>query len=208
MYDHNVGFPKSILAQGWLFFNKSCNSDLMNCDVSGQRFLLFVNSSPQKAVKLLENMGANKIIVRRHSDSTEIDFTLELGQDSSQIQQEIDDLKSINPVREDFSGVSTLRMLELADELVKEERFWEAHNVLEFLWKGSSGSKRALLHEVIGIIVSQIKVQMGQMKTGEMVYKRSLTNLKESAPAAFNESFPADFAYPLHISLSSLAGII
>ena len=153
-------------------------------------------------------MGADKIIVRRHSDSTEIDFTLDAGQDSSQFQHLIDYLISINPVREDFSGMSTGEMLELADELVKEERFWDAHNVLEFLWKGSSGSKKALLHDVIGIIVSQIKVQMGQMKTGELVYKRSLSNLKDSAPAAFNESLPENFAYPLHISLSSLAGII
>ncbi len=180
----------------------------MNCEESEQRFLLFVKSNPQTAAIVLENMGADKIIFRRHSDSVEIDFSVPIGHKLSQIEKQIGDFISMNPVKEDFSNLSTREMLELVEELIKEERFWEAHNVLEDIWKKQNGQNKKTVHDIIGVVVSQIKIQMGQMETGEKVYYRNLNALRADQVSEITEQLPEDFTYPLKLKMSALLQII
>ncbi len=63
---------------------------------------------------------------------------------------------------------------EIFIEMNQQERFWELHEIMEHYWKISSGMKKKFLKEIIGILVSQVKWQMGQYEVSGLVLERNL----------------------------------
>lgn len=177
----------------------------MDCDNEMQRFLVFSENVISNVREILKDIGAKKIIVRKHSSSTEIDFRAPHNVNIAELKEKIGNKSNITPVREDFSGIPIQEMLETAERLITEERFWEAHNVLEDLWKNSSGKSKQIVHDIIGIVVSQIKVQMNQESTGDIVYHRNLANLKEQRIDFITNQLPEKFSYPIKLKLSELS---
>ena len=177
----------------------------MDCDKDLQRYLVFSEKEIPTVNEILKKIGATKIIVRKHSSSEEIDFRVPHNANISELKEKLGNQNILIPVLEDFSGMPIQEMLETAERLISEERFWEAHNVLEDLWKNSAGKSKQVFHDIIGIVVSQIKVQMNQESTGQTVYLRNIAHLKEQRIDLITNQLPEKFSYPIKLKLSELS---
>lgn len=180
----------------------------MNCETDTVRFLAFSSNNLNDFLSALRKAGASRLIVRKHSDSVEIDFRLKDLEAGFALRTFFSGEIKIEEVREDFSNLSLVQKLAFADELISEERYWEAHNVMEDLWKSLTGKSKQILHDVIGLIVSQIKVQMGQNDTGAVVYDRTLINLKVQGIEILISQLPQVFTYPIKFKVSGILELL
>lgn len=181
---------------------------MMTCDLGKARLLVFVSGDYTCALRSLENMGADMLILRRHTDIMEIDFRLSISGDFSVTLSGVSGIVSFIQVQEDFSDKDEKTLLDLAEHLISQERFWEVHNMLEEIWKRIKGRQKEIVHDLIGIIVSQIKVQMNQQQTGETVYLRNLSKLKSLCISGLVSQLPEEFTYPLELEFSSLVDLL
>lgn len=78
----------------------------------------------------------------------------------------------------------------------KDERFWELHEIMEHYWKKSTGKEKIVLQEIIGILVSQVKWQMGQRKVSEDILNRSI-KLLEKHLGILREEIILRSSYPI-----------
>jgi predicted metal-dependent hydrolase len=69
----------------------------------------------------------------------------------------------------------------------RDERFWELHEIMEHYWKKSTGMDKMILQEIIGILVSQVKWQMGQFKVSESVLNRNVRLLEKNTEMVRDE---------------------
>ena len=69
----------------------------------------------------------------------------------------------------------------------RDERFWELHEIMEHYWKKSTGKDKMILQEIIGILVSQVKWQMGQIKVSENVLNRNIRLLEKNTEMVRDE---------------------
>src|SRR5579875_52217 len=158
-----------------------------------KRYLLF-SILPEDHIRgVLMASGAFDLIIRKHTDRQEVDFKIL----DKQPAEEIKHLGVIIEVEETVFQSSCEDILREAELMAGEERFWEVHNFLEYLWKSARELQKSILHEVIGIVVSQIKAQMGQTDVAERVYLRSRRNLISLTNGAFANFLPESFRYPL-----------
>jgi hypothetical protein len=179
----------------------------MNCDPSLTRYICFPKFLDDEKIQKARFFGIINPIVRKHSEGYELDFRF---QDESGITElsVILGTTNINRVEDDFSHLRTGEILSKATAMIKEERYWESHNLLEELWKRNTGAKKKLIHDIIGIIVSQVKVQMDQWDVGKRVYERSYSQLNLTQGDAIMRLLPQNFAYPLKFSLETLDPIL
>lgn len=172
----------------------------MNCDTTLSRFLAFTGDYGDSFRGALESLDASRIIIRRHTDLVEVDFRISPEITAEELRRRIPGDAEVQPVVEDYPALSTSGMLRKCDELIAAERYWEAHNILEDIWKRSAGFQKQVAHDIIGIVVSQIKVQMNQYETGRTVYARNVSSLKENGITEILEQLPDQFAYPVRFS--------
>lgn len=175
----------------------------MNCDTRLPRYLCFTRALGEEQVSAAKSIGAVNPIIRKHTDSYEFDFRFP----GDPMETELPDaLKTteIIAAEYDFASLTAEQILADSGALIAEERFWESHNLLEELWQRSTGDRKSMLHDVIGLVVSQIKVQMGQWEVGKKVYERSAASLGRMGVESIVEQLPEDFAYPLKISLEPI----
>lgn len=171
----------------------------MNCNPQLPRYLCFLDHVNEDSLRDARSLGLVNPIMRKHSSGIELDFRFPSDPMESNLPVMLG-TDMILKVEEDMSGLSPSELLEASASLVEEERYWECHNCLEELWKRSTGSDKKMLHEIIGVIVSQIKVQMGQREVGERVYNRSVGELKRSNFANIAKELPDNFQYPIKFS--------
>jgi len=57
------------------------------------------------------------------------------------------------------------------------ERFWEAHETLEALWRVSSGDEKLLLQGLILVCAAFVHHQKGEEETGQSVLRRASRQL-------------------------------
>ncbi len=176
----------------------------MKCDVQCSRYLCFVDSVDDIKLQSLKSKGLFNLIIRKHSESIELDFRYQGDLGNSGILSLIGKCDLLK-VEDDFSSLSSSEILFKTNELIKEERYWECHNYLEELWKRYSGHKKRMIHDLIGLIVSQIKWQMDQWEVGKRVYERSYKALKMHTLPALSLQLPSEFRYPLKISLDVIS---
>ncbi len=181
--------------------------DKMNCDPVLPRYLCFTDFLDDQKILNAKALGIVNPIVRKHSDIFELDFRFPGNPNKTNLSDTLN-TSEIFEVEDDFSHVRTSEILSTITALISEERYWECHNLLEELWKRHSGEKKKLLHEIIGIVVSQIKVQMGQWEVGKVVYERSFRELNSSDGDKMVKQLPHDFAYPLKFNLEILNSIL
>lgn len=172
----------------------------MNRDPQLPRYLCFTRSINEGILLKLKSLGAINPIIRKHTNCYEVDFRFALDPESAGFVELLDS-NEILLVEENFSSLTTKEILHKSTQLIGEERFWECHNLLEELWKRNSGNRKKLVHDVIGVIVSQIKVQMGQWEVGKKVYERTRKNLEMSNCGEIVKHLPTSFTYPVKISL-------
>lgn len=58
-------------------------------------------------------------------------------------------------------------------ELLRAERFWEAHEVLEGLWRSSSGERKVTLRRAIGVVAALTKAQEGKPEAAIEILRRA-----------------------------------
>ena len=179
----------------------------MNCDVQCPRYLCFVDSVDDIKLHTLKSKGVFNLIIRKHSESIELDFRYKGNLGKSGILSIIENGELLM-IEDDFSSLSSSEILIKTNDLIKEERYWECHNYLEELWKRNSGHKKEMIHDLIGIIVSQIKAQMDQWEVGKSVYKRSYKALKVHTVPALSMQLPSEFRYPLKISIDVISSYL
>ncbi len=176
----------------------------MNYDAQCPRYLCFVDSVDDIKLETLKSKGLFNLIIRKHSESIELDFRYKEDLGKTGILSIIEN-GEVQMVEDDFSSLSSSEILFKTNDLIKEERYWECHNYLEELWKRYSGHKKGMVHDLIGIIVSQIKAQMDQWEVGKRVYERSYKALKVHTVPALSLQLPSEFRYPLKISLDVIS---
>ncbi|MEM0158735.1 MAG: DUF309 domain-containing protein [Thermoplasmataceae archaeon] len=170
------------------------------------RFLLFSNAPIPEIRSAIDSIGAFDIIMRRHTNNIEVDFKITDRTAVSGLWS----IGSLVEPSDNFEGRACRDILAECDRMIEEERYWEAHNMLEYLWKLYNGRAKAILHEVIGIAVANIKAQMGQGDVASVIYNRSKDKLSDFIGMGATLDFPPSFKYPVifsALSVASIAGI-
>lgn len=180
----------------------------MNPESESNRYLAFIHDDVSSVIRIINEAGGKVLIIRKHTDCTEVDFRLKENSHFQKIQNFIKVQDEIIPVREDFSDLTTGKMLLFADQLIDQERYWEAHNIIEELWKHLTGYQKQVLHDTFGIIVSQIKVQMNQAETGQGVFQRNIEKLRKNQISVILDQMPEKFTYPIKFRFSPLLKIL
>lgn len=170
------------------------------------RILAIVNNQP--SAELIKSIGTmSRTIVRRRSYATEVDFH------TDDVKQSLNDLSNVSVVLEFrdigedgkkydeqyFKSVAE-RENEILDEartMFTQERYWEAHTVLEDLWKISKGRKKKLLQGVIIMAASLTHYQMGEKDVSKKMYTKALHIVKQaSGLSPFQYGYHDKFTYP------------
>ena len=172
----------------------------LNCNPLLTRYLCFTDAFDGGKIQTAKSLGATDIIVRKHSTGFEVDFRFPQDPNTTNLPT-ILGTGPIIPAEGDLTGYSHNELVAKATKLIAGERFWECHNCLEELWKRSTGDRKKLFHDIIGVVVSQIKAQMGQWDVGKTVFVRSYTALKEAGTRGILKQLPLEFTYPMKFSL-------
>ena len=171
------------------------------------RYLCFTDSVDDIKLQTLKSKGLFNLITRKHTECIELDFRYQGDLGKSGIWSIIENGEVLK-VEDDFSSLSSTEILLNTNDLIKGERYWECHNYLEELWKRYFGHKKVVVHDLIGIIVSQIKVQMDQWEVGKRVYERSYKDLRVHTVPALFQQLPSEFGYPLKISFDFISSTL
>ncbi|MHB8360435.1 MAG: DUF309 domain-containing protein [Thermoplasmataceae archaeon] len=128
--------------------------------------------------KTLRNI--NGLIIRRTTYGCEIDV-LDVDTASSFIESIDKTAILFISTEEELDGwkrnLNEIELFKKAMELFNKERFWEYHELLEYLWKKASGKKKEFIQCLIWFAVSQIKFQMGQAEIGKIVYEKARNSI-------------------------------
>lgn len=166
-----------------------------------------MESVSREALEEARSFGIVNPIIRKHSSGIELDFRFPGDPRKTGLPKILGNADIVD-VEDDFSHLSPSEILSFAWDLVQEERYWETHNYLEELWKRHSGRAKLILHDIIGLIVSQIKFQMGQPEVGKKVYDRSISSLSREGLESFVGRLPPEYCYPLKAPLMDLIPLI
>jgi hypothetical protein len=137
-----------------------------------------------------------KVIERKTSYGYELDF-YDLIEDDLSIELGPEVFRS-NPSVYDRSDFLISFNKNMFKNMEAQERFWELHEILEKYWSKSTGFHKTLIKSVIGIMVSQVKWQMGQEKLSFKVLERNLAIIRElknepDYKIIRNEKYPTKF---------------
>jgi len=175
------------------------------------RILLFTKNVDDVDFLSLTKHITRKPILRRHTDSIELDVGTESPMGfvkaikSKVVMLRIRKIAVIpeSTVLENDKIISRkMNILETVSGLFDEERYWEAHMLLETLWKCTHGNEKAYFRDIIHLSVSMIKFQMGQEDTARTVFARTVSRMRSSHNLTQKYfTFTSRFVYPLRIHL-------
>lgn len=170
------------------------------------RVLAIVNN--QSRTDLIRSLkGISHLIMRRRSYATEVDFH------TDDIEKAITDLRDVSIILDyrdigenerKYDDAYFRSVLNREDEIIQEakemfsrERYWEAHTVLEDLWKISRGRKKKLLQGIIIIAASLTHHQMGETEVSARMYSKGLKLIHEGSGLRPHEyGYSEEFRYP------------
>lgn len=91
------------------------------------------------------------------------------------------------------------QIIDVARFLFNEERYWEAHTVLEDLWKASRGEKKEFMQALILIAASMTHYQMGETEIAIRMYKKAINKMKKNSYYSTLEQLDEEFKYPFYL---------
>jgi hypothetical protein len=171
----------------------------------GHRILLFVSGSKVPNLAEIEMFLIRNSIVRKHTDSVEIDLeTMEPSKVVSffRLNTSLKLVRRLCPnevsTRYDRNWMLMMRdqIIDTASALFEEERYWESHVLLESLWKISTGGYRKYVQNLIYFSVSMIKYQMGEFETARKVFQKSMETFELEYSTVQGSGGVGDFRYP------------
>ncbi|MEM1977984.1 MAG: DUF309 domain-containing protein [Candidatus Caldarchaeum sp.] len=154
--------------------------------VEMKRFIIIVRNDgygPEDSRRLIEvvrSQGLKVVDVRVASNHVEID--VQSGE---------------NPILHGFEIIEVVELVEKtvidrdaefvkALELFNAERFWEAHEALEPLWKEAKGEEKTILHGIILTAAAYVHLQKNDRNGFHSIIKRALRALS-AAPDRYRE---------------------
>ncbi len=156
----------------------------------------------------LEALGGIYIMERKHTDGIEIDFQTKEDLNMGQLN-----LGSIpffiftqllrNESKNNVAIESDTRIaLFVADCLFHEERYWEAHELLEDIWHISQGNVRDYFHGITLLAVAGVQWQTRREEIAMSTYLRAVSRIRISGiNRRFADSLPSRYVYPLQINI-------
>ncbi len=173
------------------------------------RIILFIENTVNLAQYDLRQYCTRNPIVRKHTDSIELDISTDSPSLFIKIMKfrvcflrirKIAKTEEYLPLNRDKVLRRKNDMLKTASCLFDEERYWEAHMLLEDLWKCVYGSERSCIQDVIHLAVAMIKFQMNQKETAKIVYERTVNRIGDARKAGSEHlEIPGKFEYPLRL---------
>jgi tetratricopeptide (TPR) repeat protein len=164
------------------------------------RFLFLTSNLKFDAGLVRKSISTKWIIVRKKSNGYEVDIST----DDLKVIEKMKNMFQVETVinLDDKPDLDALKELpEILDEvslLFLQERYWEAHEFLEYYWKHYYGKEKMFINGLILVSVSMVKYQMGQLKEARTIYDRAIHLLEKSeSPLTKRLNFPEDFKYPL-----------
>lgn len=173
------------------------------------RIILFIENTVNIAQYDLRQHCTRNPIIRKHTDSIELDISTDFPSLFIKTMKfrvcflrirKIANNGEYVPLKRDKVLQRKDDMLETASRLFDEERYWEAHMLLEYLWKCVSGSEKTYIQNLIHLAVAMIKFQMDQKETAKIVYERAvgrISTARDARPEFFE--IPGKFEYPLRL---------
>ncbi len=114
-----------------------------------------------KAKRILSNTGSRLVDVRIGKRRVEIDV---LASDVDAAVSALAEWAPIEYFREiaETREASDEKLVEYAVKLFNDERFWEAHEALEQVWRGKKGAEREVLYSLIKTAAAFVHAQKGE----------------------------------------------
>ncbi len=151
--------------------------------------------------------GISSLIIRKRSYALEIDFHTDKPEDAfEQLRNitEVSEFRHLNEENISYSKEYFQSVLNREDEIISqarklfsEERYWEAHTVLEDLWKASAGTRKKALQGIIIIAASLTHYQMGEFDVSHRMYSKGIDLIRQGTSKSPQEyGYSVDFSYP------------
>ncbi|GBC70269.1 hypothetical protein HRbin02_00033 [Candidatus Calditenuaceae archaeon HR02] len=115
----------------------------------------------ERAKSILANIPGRLVDVRIGRRRVEVDV---LTSDVNSVVSALAEWAPIEYFREivEPRAAPDDRLVQYAAELFNDERYWEAHEVLENVWRGKKGAERELLYGLIKTAAAFVHAQKGQ----------------------------------------------
>jgi hypothetical protein len=141
----------------------------------------FKPSDAKELLRIARDLVANDAIIRDlrvAKEHIELDVSIE----SSMLDKLLNELKKIAPLyRYREISDNALRKedaIKYTKILFNEERYWEAHEVLESIWRESNGYEKSTLQGIILICAAFVHMQKGEDDIAYIILNRALPKLK------------------------------
>jgi predicted metal-dependent hydrolase len=130
------------------------------------------------------SLADDDVVIRDARVSSKfIEFDLSIA--SEKLKSLLEKVSMISPVASyteiNEKQVAKERAIELAKSLFNDERYWECHEVLEGVWKHSSGNEKELLQGIILTCAGFVHAQKDESDTCFSILNRSLAKLQNKS---------------------------
>lgn len=134
----------------------------------------------RELLKKAKSLAINNAIIRdARVASAHIEF--DVGIEKEEIDKLLDKFKKIAPIKRCIEiterDMSKDEAVEYARILFNEERYWEAHEVLEGVWKDSNGDEKLTVQGIILVCAALVHMQKDDNEVGYAILKRALPKL-------------------------------
>ena len=160
--------------------------------------------------------GITDIIIRRMSYATDIDLhtsDVKSTEDILKSKYEVLDCKILGEeeptmTKEFYEQIvgKEPEIMKEAGKLFSEERYWEAHSVLEDLWRASTGERRIFFQGLILIAAAMVHYQRDNLEVARRIYAKAIKMIRSTAywkQASGNIS--EEFKYPVEFPVKQVS---
>lgn len=161
-----------------------------------QRYIIYLKNqsyTPKDAIRLLQKardlISDSKTIVRDTRVSKHcIEFDTSIP-DNKSIEDTIRKLTLITPLSE-YQHIVEKQMnkeeaIKSARDLFNDEKYWSAHEILEYVWKNSHTDEKDLLNGIILTAAAFVHDEKDEKDTCISILKRSTTKLSKATGLYF-----------------------
>jgi uncharacterized protein len=153
------------------------------------RYMLYLKNTtfvPKDADLLLSRarrvLSGHDVIIRDarvSSEHVEYDISLAITEDMAKIKSKLSDIGIFIEVYEVIEKeYEKNQALLLARRFFNEEKYWNAHEILEGIWKKSEGKEKQLLNGLILIAAAFVHYQKNEFKVSLGILHRALEKLQ------------------------------
>ena len=151
-----------------------------------KRYVMITHrENENQAIHELQDLEVTDLIVRRSVRTVELDFHTKLDQNNIARNTQLENSDFVIFLTEELDvALSKAEMEKSLDEafyLINSGRYWQAHVLLETVWKPATKKKnREILRSLILLCASRVKKQMAQTVESKRLFDSAIRLLKEN----------------------------